>query len=186
MSTEPILNEAELKMGKSLEHLAGELQTIRTGRANPALVDHIQVPYYGTPTPLRELAQISTPEARLIVVQVYDRGQVQVVEKAIRESGLGLNPASDGQTIRVPIPPLTEERRRDFVKMVRARAEEARVAVRNVRRDENHRLQERAKAGEIPEDQSKRAQEHLQRITDGHVARIDAMAMGKEAEVMEV
>ena len=186
MSVDTVLHEAESKMAKSVEHLQHELQTIRTGRANPALIDHVQVPYYGVPTALRELAQISAPEPRLLLVQVYDRGQVQVVEKAIRESGMGLNPASDGQLVRVPIPALTEERRKEFVKMVRHKAEEARVAVRNVRREENHRVQELAKAGEIAEDVSKRAQDHLQRITDAHVARIDSIAQVKEAEVLEV
>ncbi len=150
MAVDGILKDAEAKMGRSLEHLEHELQTIRTGRANPALLDRVQVPYYGTPTPLNQLAQISSPEARLLVVQVYDRGQLGATEKAIRESGLGLNPASDGQVIRVPIPPLTEERRREYVKMAKQRAEEARVAVRNIRHEELHRVQAQEKAGEIP------------------------------------
>lgn len=122
-----ILKEAEGKMEKSIEHLQQELTHIRTGRANPALIDQVMVPYYGTPTPLNQLAQISTPEARLLVVQVYDRGQIGAVEKAIRDASLGLNPANDGQVIRVPIPPLTEERRREYVKMVKQKAEETRV-----------------------------------------------------------
>jgi ribosome recycling factor len=186
MSLDGILKEAEAKMNRSLEHLEHELQTIRTGRANPALIDRVQVPYYGTPTPLNQLAQISTPEARLLVVSVYDRSQMGTVEKAIRESGLGLNPANDGQVIRVPIPPLTEERRREYVKMVKQRAEEARVALRNIRRDELHKVQAQEKAGELPEDQARRAAERLQKITDSHVARIDAIAARKETEVMEV
>ncbi len=186
MSIDGILREAEQKMGKSLEHFQAELTTIRTGRANPALIDHINVPYYGTPTPLNQLAQISTPEARLLMVQVYDRSQIGAVEKAIRDANLGLNPASDGQVVRVPIPPLTEERRREYVRMVKSKAEEARVAVRNIRRDENHRVQEQEKAGELPEDQAKRAQDQLQKITDGHIARIDSLAGRKESEVMEV
>jgi ribosome recycling factor len=181
-----ILHEAESKMAKSVDHLEQELATIRTGRANPALIDRITVPYYGTPTPLNQLAQISAPEARLLVVQVYDRGQIGAAEKAIRDSGMGLNPASDGQVIRVPIPPLTEERRREYVRMVKQRAEEARVAVRNIRRDEVHQLQQGEKAGEIPEDQAKRAGERLQRITDANVGRIESIASRKEAEVMEV
>ncbi|MDQ6898564.1 MAG: ribosome recycling factor [Candidatus Dormibacteraeota bacterium] len=181
-----ILKDAEAKMGRSLEHLEHELQTIRTGRANPALLDRVQVPYYGTPTPLNQLAQISSPEARLLVVQVYDRGQLGATEKAIRESGLGLNPASDGQVIRVPIPPLTEERRREYVKMAKQRAEEARVAVRNIRREELHRVQAQEKAGEIPEDQARRAGDRLQKLTDSYVAKIEGFAQRKEAEVMEV
>jgi ribosome recycling factor len=181
-----ILREAESKMAKSVDHLEQELATIRTGRANPALIDRVTVPYYGTPTPLNQLAQISAPEARLLVVQVYDRGQIGAAEKAIRDSGMGLNPASDGQVIRVPIPPLTEERRREYVRMVKQRAEEARVAVRNIRRDELHQVQQGEKAGEIPEDQAKRAGERLQRITDANVGRIESIASRKESEVMEV
>jgi ribosome recycling factor len=169
-----------------VDHLEQELATIRTGRANPALIDRVTVPYYGTPTPLNQLAQISAPEARLLVVQVYDRGQIGAAEKAIRDSGMGLNPASDGQVIRVPIPPLTEERRREYVRMVKQRAEEARVAVRNIRRDELHQVQQGEKAGEIPEDQAKRAGERLQRITDANVGRIESIASRKESAVMEV
>ncbi len=183
---EDILLEAEDKMDKSVEHLQSELQTIRTGRANPALIEHVKVPYYGTPTPLNQLAQISTPEARLLLVQVYDRSQIGAIEKAIRDSGQGLNPANDGQVIRVPIPPLTEERRREYVRMVRQRAEDARVAVRNVRRDEMHRIQQQEKDGELPADEARRALDQLQKLTDQHIARIDQLAARKEAEVMEV
>jgi ribosome recycling factor len=186
MSTDGMLKEADSKMGKSIEHLELELTTIRTGRANPALIERVMVPYYGTPTPLNQLAQISAPEARLLVVQVYDRGQMGAVEKAIRDSGAGLNPSNDGQVIRVPIPPLTEERRREYVKLVRQRAEEARVAVRNIRRDELQRLHQRERAGEVPEDQAKRTSDQLQKVTDANTARIDAIASRKEAEVMEV
>ena len=183
---EEILMDAEIKMDKSIEHLGSELTHIRTGRANPALIEKIQVPYYGTATPLNQLAQISVPEPRLLMVQVYDRSQIAAVEKAIRDAGQGLNPASDGAVVRVPVPPLTEERRKEYVKMVRSKAEEARVAVRNVRREEVHRIQQQEKEGEIPEDQAKRAIEQLQKITDAHVARIDVAAARKEAEVMEV
>jgi ribosome recycling factor len=181
-----ILQEAETKMTKSVDHLEQELATIRTGRANPALIDRVTVPYYGTPTPLNQLAQIIAPEARLLVVQVYDRGQMGAVEKAIRDSGMGLNPANDGQVIRVPIPPLTEERRREYVRMVKQRGEDARVAIRNIRRDELHRIQQRERAGEIPEDQAKRAGERLQKITDAFVGRVESISNRKEAEVMEV
>jgi ribosome recycling factor len=186
MTVDGILKEAEEKMGKSVEHLEHGLQTIRTGRANPALIENVRVPYYGTPTPLNQLAQISAPEPRLLVVQVYDRSQLATVEKAIRDAGQGLNPANDGQVVRVPIPALTEERRREYVKMVRQRAEEARVAVRNIRRDELHQIQQQEKAGELREDQARRAGEQLQKVTDGQIARIDAAASRKEAEVMEV
>src|SRR5947209_11678261 len=147
---DPILRDAETKMSKSVDHFAGELSTIRTWRANPALIDRIMVPYYGTPTPLNQLAQISAPEPRLLVVQVYDKSQIGAVEKALRAGEQGLNPANDGQMIRVPIPPLTEERRKEYVKLVRHKAEEARVAIRNVRRDEIHRVDAMQKQGELP------------------------------------
>jgi ribosome recycling factor len=185
-SIEGILKDAEARMTKSIDHLEQELQSIRTGRANPVLIERVMVPYYGTPTPLRDLAQISAPEARLLVVQVYDRSQMGAVERAVRDAGIGLNPSNDGQVIRVPIPALTEERRREYVKMVKQRAEEARVAVRNVRREELQHIHQRERAGEIPEDQAKRAGDQLQKITDAHTARIDSIGQRKESEVMEV
>jgi len=183
---DPIMRDAESKMSKSVEHFSTELQTIRTGRANPALIDRIMVPYYGTPTPLNQLAQISTPEPRLLVVQVYDKSQIGAVEKALRTSEQGLNPASDGQVIRVPIPPLTEERRREYVKLVKQKAEESRVAIRNVRRDELHRIDQMQKNGDVAEDESKRAHARLQKITEAQIEKIDALANRKEHEVMEV
>jgi ribosome recycling factor len=183
---DPILTEAESKMTKSVETMQRELTSIRTGRANPALLDRVQVPYYGTPVPLNQLAQISAPEARMLLVNVYDRTQVGAIEKALRAPELGLNPASDGNVIRVPIPALTEERRRDYVRLVRQKAEEARVAIRNIRRDEVHRVERLEKEGEVPEDEAKRALERLQKITDAHVGRVDHLAAAKEAEVMEV
>jgi ribosome recycling factor len=183
---DPILREAESKMAKSVDHFQAELTTIRTGRANPALIDKVMVPYYGTPTPLNQLAQISAPEPRLLVVQVYDKSQIGSVEKALRTGDQGLNPASDGQVIRVPIPPLTEERRREYVKLVKQKAEEARVAIRNVRRDEIHRVDQMQKQGEIAEDDSKRAHARLQKITEAQIEKVDALAARKENEVMEV
>jgi ribosome recycling factor len=183
---DPVLREAETKMTKSVDHFGAELTTIRTGRANPALIDKIMVPYYGTPTPLNQLAQISAPEPRLLVVQVYDRSQIGAVEKALRTSEQGLNPANDGQVIRVPIPPLTEERRREYVKLVRQKAEDARVAIRNVRRDEVHRIEHMQKHGEVPEDEAKRATARLQKITESEIEKVDALAGRKEREVMEV
>ena len=183
---DPILRDAESKMMKSVEHFASDLATIRTGRANPALIDKIMVPYYGTPTPLNQLAQISAPEPRLLVVQVYDKSQMGAVEKALRSGEQGLNPASDGQVIRVPIPPLNEERRREFVKLVRQKAEDARVAIRNIRRDDIHRVDQMSKQGEIAEDDAKRASARLQKVTETHIDKVDAVAARKEAEVMEV
>ena len=183
---DPILRETETKMSKSVDHFGAELTTIRTGRANPALIDKIMVPYYGTPTPLNQLAQISAPEPRLLVVQVYDKSQMGAVEKALRTSDQGLNPANDGQVIRVPIPPLTEERRREYVKLVRQKAEDARVAIRNVRRDEVHRIEHLQKQGEVAEDDAKRATARLQKITESEIEKVDALAGRKEREVMEV
>ena len=173
-------------MSKSVEHFGAELTHIRTGRANPALIDRIMVLYYGTPTPLNQLAQITVPEPRLLVVQVYDKSQMGAVEKALRMSEQGLNPANDGQLIRVPIPPLTEERRREYVKLVKQKAEEARVAIRNVRREELHRIDHMQKNGEVAEDESKRATARLQKITEGQIEKVDALAGRKEREVMEV
>jgi ribosome recycling factor len=183
---DPVLRDAESKMAKSVEHFNNELTTIRTGRANPALIDKVMVPYYGTPTPLNQLAQISAPEARLLVVQVYDKSQLAAIEKALRSGDAGLNPSSDGQVIRVPIPPLTEERRREYVKLVKQKAEEARVAIRNVRRDEIHRIDQMQKQGEVAEDDSKRGSARLQKITESQIERVDALAARKENEVMEV
>jgi len=183
---DPIVRDAESKMSKSVDHFGAELATIRTGRANPALIDKVMVPYYGTLTPLNQLAQISAPEPRLLVVQVYDKSQISAVEKALRSGEQGLNPASDGQVIRVPIPPLTEERRKEYVRLVRHKAEEARVAIRNVRRDELHRIDAMQKQGEVPEDEAKRAHARLQKLTESHVERVDGLAGRKEAEVMEV
>lgn len=184
--TDEIIREAEAKMDKSIETMQQGLTAIRTGRANPALIDRVMVPYYGTPTPLNQLAQISAPEARLLMVQVYDRSQMGAVEKALRAPELGLNPASDGQVIRVPIPPLTEERRREYVKIVRGKAEDARVAIRNVRRDEIHRVDQLVKDGVLSEDDARAARDRLQKVTDAHIGRVDAVATRKEAEVMEV
>src|SRR5438270_12128034 len=163
---DPIMREAESKMTKSVDHVDGELQTIRQDRANPALIDRVMVPYYGTPTPLNQLAQISAPEPRLLVVQVYDKSQMGAVEKALRSGDMGLNPANNGQVIRVPIPPLTEERRKEYAKVVRQKAEEARVTIRNVRRDEIHRIDQMTKNGEVPEDHAKRAHHRLQKLVD--------------------
>jgi len=157
---DPVLREAETKMAKSVEHFGAELTTIRTGRANPALIDKVMVPYYGTPTPLNQLAQISAPEARLLVVQVYDKSQIGAIEKALRTGEQGLNPSSDGQVIRVPIPPLNE--------------------------DEVHRVEQMQKQGEVAEDDGKRGTARLQKITEAQIEKVDALAARKEAEVMEV
>jgi ribosome recycling factor len=181
-----LISEAEKKMAKSIDVLHSDLATIRTGRATPGLLDRITVDYYGAPTPLQQLAQIHAPEARMLLVQPYDRGAIGAIEKALQRSELNLNPANDGQVIRIPFPPLTEERRRELVKVVRHKAEEARVSIRNVRRDEQHGIQSLEKDGDISQDDAKRAMEQLQKVTDRHIEQVDGIATGKEREVMEV
>ena len=160
--------------------------SIRTGRANTALVDHLIVDYYGTPTPLNQIASIATPEPRLITVQPWDRSAVQAINKAILKSELGLNPADDGTTIRVPIPPLTEERRRELIKVVKHEGENTKVAVRNLRRDANASLKDMLKAKTVSEDQERRAQDEIQKLTDRYIAEIDKVLAAKESDLMAV
>ena len=181
-----ILSNADVKMGKTVEVLQRELATIRTGRASPALVEQIRVDYYGVPTPLGQMATISVPEARLLVIQPWDKGSLSSIEKAILKSGLGLNPANDGDVIRLSIPQLTEERRRDLVRVVRKRVEEGRVAIRNVRRETMEQLRDLARNKEISEDEQKRALELLQKLTDRFIEESDSIARDKEAEVLEI
>ena len=156
------------------------------GRASAALLDRIQIDYYGTPTPLQQLASINVPEPRLITIQPYDPGSIKGIERAIQESDLGLTPSNDGKIIRLPIPQLTEERRIELVKVVRGLAEDGRVAVRNVRRDAMHHLKELVKNGDVGDDEERRAEEKVQKLTDEHVAKIDELLKRKEAEIMEV
>src|SRR5579884_4996 len=181
-----IVDRAEARMKTSLEVLRKELAGIRTGRASPALVEGLHVEYYGTETPLKQLANISAPETRTLVIQPYDRGAMASIEKAILKSDLGLTPNNDGQNIRLMIPPLTEERRKDLVKLVRRQLEEGRVAIRNVRRDAIEHLKQLEKEKALSADDDKRAQERLQRLTDTYINQIDDMGHAKEAEVMEV
>jgi ribosome recycling factor len=181
-----VVARAEAKMKASVEVLRRELATIRTGRAAPALVEHLHVDYYGAETPLQQLANISAPEARTLVIQPYDRNAIPGIEKAILKSELGLTPNNDGQVIRLQIPRLTEERRKDLVKLVRRHVEEGRVAVRNVRREANDHLKEMEKAKSLSADDDKRAQDRLQKLTDTYVKQIDDVGHAKEAEVMEV
>jgi ribosome recycling factor len=183
---EDIVGRAETKMKASIEALRKDLSTIRTGRASPGLVENLHVDYYGAETPLKQLANISVPEARTLVIQPYDRGAMAGIEKAILKSDLGLTPNNDGQVIRLVIPRLTEERRKDMVKVVRKQVEEGRVAVRNVRREANDHLKEMEKAKTLSADDDKRAQERLQKLTDSYIKQIDDIGHGKEAEVMEV
>jgi ribosome recycling factor len=180
------LKDAERRMEKTLEALQKELQSIRTGRAAPALVERLQVDYYGAPTPLQSLASISAPEARLLVIQPYDRNAIGAIEKAIQKSELGLNPGNDGQLIRIPVPPLTEERRREFVKLVKRHAEDARVAIRNIRRDEVDHVRRIERDGEAGTDEVDRGLAQVQKITDRFVARVEEIAHRKEADILEV
>jgi ribosome recycling factor len=180
------LGEATRRMDKSVEATAHEFTTIRTGRASAALLDRIQVDYYGQKTPLRQLATINVPEPRMLTVQPYDPSSIKTIERAIQESDLGLTPSNDGKVIRLPIPQLTEERRKELVKVVRHLAEEGRVAIRNVRRDVMHDLKELVREGEVGDDEERRAEEKLQKVTDDHVNRVGDLLKRKEEEIMEV
>ena len=179
-----LLDEAEAKMDAAVEHVQSEFGTVRTGRANPAILQRVMVDYYGTPTPLQQLASFSVPEARLLVVQPYDKGSIGAVEKAIQASELGLNPANDGNVIRLAFPPLTEERRKELIKVVRHMAEDGRIAVRNVRRHTKDDIE--SLEGDVSEDDIRRAEDSLQEITDRHTARIDELLEHKEQELLEV
>ncbi len=180
------LLDATERMEKAAEALRRDLATIRTGRASPALVEHLQIDYYGTPTPLNQLATISTPEARLIVIQPWDRGSIGAVEKAILKSDIGLNPSNDGAVIRLAIPQLTEERRKEIAKQVRKRVEEARVAVRNIRRDCHDNIRRLEHDHEISQDELHRAETEMQKLTDDHVKEIDKVGQEKEEEILAV
>jgi len=173
-------------MDKSVESAQGEFTTLRTGRASPALLDRIQIDYYGQQTPLKQLATINAPEPRMLTVQPFDPNSLQSIERAIQESDLGLTPSNDGKVIRLPIPQLTEERRQELVKVVRGMAEEGRVAVRNVRRDVIHHLKELVDKGEVGKDEEHRAEERVQKLTDEHTKKIDDLLQRKEAEILEV
>lgn len=186
MAIDDVVSECRDRMDKSVEALKRELVTIRTGRASPALVDSIPVSYYGSKTPLGQMASISVPEARVLLIQVWDRGALGDVEKAILTSDMGLTPNNDGEVIRISLPVLSEERRRDLVKLVGRKTEEGHVAVRNVRRDAMEGLRSLEKDGEIGKDESRRAQETVQKITNQHVGKMDEARRDKEAEVLEV
>jgi ribosome recycling factor len=186
MTIDEFVADATRRMDKSVETAAHEFTTVRTGRASAALLDRIQVDYYGTATPLKQLATINVPEPRLLTIQPYDPSSIKAIERAIQESDLGLTPSNDGKIIRLPIPQLTEERRKELVKVVRGLAEEGRVAVRNVRRDVMHHLKELVREGEVGDDEERRAEERVQKLTDEHTSKIDELLKRKEAEIMEV
>jgi ribosome recycling factor len=181
-----LLVDAGQRMTKSVEATKGEFGTVRTGRASPALLDRVSVDYYGAQTPLKQLAQISAPEARMLVVTPYDKTSIKAIEKSIMESDLGLTPGNDGTVIRLTIPELTEERRKDLVRVLRGIAEDGRVAVRNVRRDIMHDLRELKKEGDVGGDDEHRAEDSLQKLTDERVHEIDNLLKGKEQEILEV
>ncbi|HEX2172247.1 MAG TPA: ribosome recycling factor [Dehalococcoidia bacterium] len=181
-----ILKEAEREMAKAVETLQRELSTIRTGRASPSLVERVTVDVYGASMPLSQVATITAPEARLLVIQPWDRSSLPAIEKAIQKSDLGLNPASDGSVIRLAIPQLTEDRRKDLVKQVKKKVEEERVVVRNIRRDANEELRRDEKDKKISADEQKRGQDRLQKLTDRYVAELDKVGDQKEAELLTV
>jgi ribosome recycling factor len=183
---EDLLKDARERMAKSVESTRHEFGSVRTGRATPALLDRITVDYYGTPTPLNQLATINAPEARLLSIQPYDKGSIKAIEKAILESDIGLTPGNDGNIVRLSIPELTEERRKQLVKVVRGIAEEGRVAIRNIRRDVMHDLRELRDAGETGSDDEHRAEGELQKLTDEKVAELDGLLKHKEEEILEV
>lgn len=183
---EDILKDAKERMAKSVETLRHELTKLRTGRAHTSLLDHIVVDYYGSEVPLKQVANIGVEDARTLTVTPWEKQMVQVIEKAIMKSDLGLNPNTAGTVMRIPLPPLTEERRRDMIKVVKHEAEGARVAIRNIRRDANNDFKELLKEKEISEDDERRAQEQIQKLTDAAIAEVEKVLQAKEAELMEI
>jgi ribosome recycling factor len=186
MTIDEFIQDATRRMDKSVESAQHELTTLRAGRASVNLLDRIQVDYYGTKTPLNQLATLNAPEPRLLTVQPFDPSSVQTIERALQESDLGLTPSNDGKIIRLPIPQLTEDRRKELVKVARQRAEEGKVAVRNVRRDVMHHLKELVDKGEVGSDEEHRAEERVQKLTDEHTNKIDELLKRKEEEILEV
>jgi ribosome recycling factor len=184
--SEEIKQDAKVRMAKAVESLKHEMSKIRTGRASPALLDHVRVDYYGNPTPLNQVANINVTDARMLAVVPFEKTMMQVIEKAILTSDLGLNPAPSGNTIRVPMPPLSEERRKEMIKVVRAEAEQGRISVRNIRRDANQQLKEYVKEKLISEDEERRANESVQKLTDQFIAEMDAFLVNKEKELLEI
>jgi ribosome recycling factor len=186
MTIDEFIQDATRRMDKSVESAQHDLNTLRAGRASVSLLDRIQVDYYGSQTPLNQLATLNAPEPRLLTVQPFDPTSLQAIERAIQESDLGLTPSNDGKLIRLPIPQLTEERRKELVKVARQMAEDGRVAVRNVRRDVMHHLKELVDKGEVGSDEEHRAEERVQKLTDDHTHKIDELLKRKEEEILEV
>ncbi len=186
LTPEAVLSEVERKMARSIEALQRDLASLRTGRATPSLIENVSVDYYGSPTPLKQIASISAPDARAIMVQPWDKQALREIERSLMRSELGFNPSNDGNIITVPIPPLTQERRQELVRLLKRKIEEGKISVRNVRRDglESLRKLERDKA--ISQDQNRRSQDQLQKTTDAHIKDIDQVSTAKEAEIMQV
>ncbi|MBE9516021.1 MAG: ribosome recycling factor [Proteobacteria bacterium] len=185
-SVESVVSDAEQRMAKSVASVHDELVKVRTGRAHPSLLDHIMVDYYGTPTPLSQAAGVSVGDARTLVLKIWDKTMVKPIEKAIMDSDLGLNPATAGDAIRIPLPPLTEERRRELVKVVKSEGENGKVAIRNIRRDANSHVKDLLKNKEISEDDEKRAEDRVQKLTDRSVGEVDKLVEEKEKDLMEI
>jgi len=181
-----VITEAEDKMKKTITRIQQEFAAIRTGRAAPAILDRVEVEYYGSMTAIKAIASVSTPDARTLMIQPFDRSALSAIEKAILKSDLGITPTNDGQTLRIVFPPPTQERRKELVKLAKKEAEEGKVALRNVRRDEQDKIKAAEKKSEITQDDSKRLQDQLQKVTDRFVAEIDKLLATKEAEIMEV
>ena len=184
--TQEIQQDAERRMKKTIESVSSEMVKLRPGRASPALLEHLRVDYYGTPTPISQVATVSVPDARTLSVTPWDKSMMSVIEKAILESDLGLNPATADETMRIPLPPLTEERRKEMVKLVKSEGEHGKVAVRNIRRDAIHQVREKLKHKEISEDVEKGFEQTMQKLTDTYIHQIDEIVSDKEKEVMEV
>ncbi len=181
-----VIASVKQNMDKAVEHVRREFSSIRTGRASTALLDGISVDYYGSTVPLNQIANLSVPDAKLLLITPYDKGGLGSIEKAILKSDLGLTPNNDGKVIRIPIPELTEERRKDLVKVVKRLAEDSRISVRNIRREANDQVKKAEKNGEVPEDESHRIRDEVQKVTDGYVKKIDDVLKAKEEEIMEV
>ena len=186
LTAEQVLIDVDARMDRTLEAFRRDLTQLRTGRAAPSLVENLTVDYYGTATPLKQIASISAPDARAIMVQPWDRGSLREIEKSLQRSEMGFNPSNDGNVITVPIPPLTNERRQEMVKLLRRKAEESKVSVRNVRRDGLETLRKMERDKGISQDENRRAQDQLQKVTDGHTRQVDDTASAKEAEILQV
>lgn len=186
MANDDVLGQLKARIDKTLDDLRKDLTKVRTGRASTSLLDGIRVDFYGTPTPLNGVASVNAPEPRLITIKPWDKGVLKEIEKALREANLGINPMNDGEMIRLPFPPLTEERRKEIAKQVKTKGEEHKVAIRNIRRDANEALKEKLKAKTLTEDENKRVQEKVQKETDNGVAEVDKIVAAKEKEVMSV